>query len=701
MLTRRPIRSISPGTGKWAHSGKRDPRHILSYTGSTRLRVWQPSSSVVTALVFTSTLSFRFLSLPMDQETLPLPIEHFYHLARARQLILFGELPFRDFFDPGHFLRVVASAAVQWLFGYHLLGEVLLCAGFLAFGAALTFQLAFKLTESTLLAFLVTLLSAAALPDLHDYPKVFLLPLSVFVSWRYVDRPCWSRLLELALMTTLAFYFRHDYALYVAVGSVTGLVLAPLRAGVKDIIRRGVTWAALVCAGLLPFLIFLHLNGGLAPYFRIAFGYVGAHGITPQSMPWRFHGSITWRAATIKVRWAAAVTEQRRSMLERRFHLLNGRYVDGRTWEYDLTDLSSGNVASLLRNSDVEDTDGIDRSTGRVPLHPAMPINVRMTPQEWLANLITALPLVGALASAYRLTMRKSADSARRRSASRLGVLAATAGSASPIVLRQVDGPHIAASLPLTAALAAWLLSEAGHGVDRLVGRGVRALRHQVDSTPVSMRANYLARPATEMLHLTVVLVAILTAWRHIHAIAPIDESIRRAVPGANPVAVVSRGMALASILRASPPLNALDHTGPPSRVALFRYLHSCTKPDDRLLIASSHPVYDLYFYSDRGFAGGVPNFDPFEVDWRGDEQRTLARLQSQSVPLIMADLEQQHPFATQAGLVEGYIEHHYTAFRDLPITETRTRQTTYRLFVARDRAPTGWYAALDLPCFS
>ena len=42
---------------------------------------------------------------------------------------------------------------------------------------------------------------------------------------------------------------------------------------------------------------------------------------------------------------------------------------------------------------------------------------------------------------------------------------------------------------------------------------------------------------------------------------------------------------------------------------ALTRYIHECTKPEDRLFIAGFFP--DVHFYSARGFAGGQEDFNP------------------------------------------------------------------------------------------
>lgn len=82
--------------------------------------------------------------------------------------------------------------------------------------------------------------------------------------------------------------------------------------------------------------------------------------------------AATWRlvppaiAPRINIRWAPGVDDPQRAMVERRFHLLRGELRDGRTWAYDLGDVSRGNVRALVANHAVEDTHYINRSAGTV-----------------------------------------------------------------------------------------------------------------------------------------------------------------------------------------------------------------------------------------------------------------------------------------------------------------------------------------------
>src|SRR5688500_10544538 len=98
-------------------------------------------TAVVAALVWlgTFTLHLGFLEIYND---------HFDRIARGRQIARYGELPFRDFLDPGYFLTEFASAAVQRIAGDSLLGEMLLSGVFMATGAVVVTLLALRVSQS-------------------------------------------------------------------------------------------------------------------------------------------------------------------------------------------------------------------------------------------------------------------------------------------------------------------------------------------------------------------------------------------------------------------------------------------------------------------------------------------------------------------------------------------------------------------------
>ena len=68
----------------------------------------------------------------------------------------------------------------------------------------------------------------------------------------------------------------------------------------------------------------------------------------------------------VHVRWSEDLPDNRRRILEHQYQLRDAAHGDGTTWRYVLHDSSAGNIAALLRDPAVDDTNGIDRGAGAV-----------------------------------------------------------------------------------------------------------------------------------------------------------------------------------------------------------------------------------------------------------------------------------------------------------------------------------------------
>ena len=147
--------------------------------------------------VFSGTFLFRWLTVDFSND-------HFVHLSRARQILL-GDVPIRDFFDPGLFLQYYLSSAAQFVFGYNLFGEAVLTISLVAFGTMLVFHLSARLSGSRWLAAGAALLTVLAFPRLYSYPKVILYVSAIGLVWLYAR--CGRRLhvTLMAALTAVAF----------------------------------------------------------------------------------------------------------------------------------------------------------------------------------------------------------------------------------------------------------------------------------------------------------------------------------------------------------------------------------------------------------------------------------------------------------------------------------------------------------------
>jgi hypothetical protein len=212
--------------------------------------------------VFLFTAMFRFLALKNG-----FPNDHFLHLAGARQM-LFGEWPTRDFQDPGLPLMYAASAAAQALLGDTLFSEAVLVALAFAAAAVLTGAAVVELTRVRTLALLAAVLEVAVFPRTYGYPKVLLYAAGFLVIQRYVSQPGLARLVITAVAATIAFFFRHDHGIYLAIGGAIAVALAPGPGGWRGSMGRVARFLSITAALLAPYLLYVHLNGGLRLYLR-------------------------------------------------------------------------------------------------------------------------------------------------------------------------------------------------------------------------------------------------------------------------------------------------------------------------------------------------------------------------------------------------------------------------------------------------
>ena len=211
------------------------------------------------ALAFACTWLFRWVTVAFVND-------HFTHLSRARQIVG-GELPIRDFFDPGQFLHYYVSASAQVVFGDNLFGEAVLTITFIAVAAALACGLATRLSGSWVIGAAVTLLGVISSPRLYNYPKVFLYVAALGLGWRYARRPTRPGVGLLAAMTVLAFLFRYDHGFYIGFFMAVLLTLVHIWRP-REWISALSLYAGVSLVLLLPFLAYVQWAAGLLPYAR-------------------------------------------------------------------------------------------------------------------------------------------------------------------------------------------------------------------------------------------------------------------------------------------------------------------------------------------------------------------------------------------------------------------------------------------------
>jgi hypothetical protein len=629
------------------------------------------------AIAFIATIAFFYRYL-----TLEFTNDHFVHLSRAFQIVE-GEVPLRDFFDPGLILQYYASAATLWWFGHNLFGEALLTAGFIALGSVLTFLAAKWLSRSSTIAVVVTMIGILAMPRLYSYPKVVFYVLAVVVAWGYVHRPGRLWAAALALTTTVAFLFRYDHGVYISL-AIAVLLLVRHWPRLQDVGMSMVTYGLITLLLMSPFLIFLQSTVGIIQQVgNISPQVGGATTVRVNLMGFEFDRTapfITQIAPSgprVNVRWASDLTDEARESLERKHELLSPEHVEESTWSYVLPHEDREYLAKLIDDPAVADTHGLDRA-GR-KLEVATPAYVRLQHAWPIVRLRIASGVfnnANALAwfyySAFFLPLIAAAILARQMwsgsiSREEAAVVAMAIVLCAIIVQTLVRGSPDSRlgdiANPL-AVLGAWVVAQC-------LARAAQAK----PPVPVLVRAAMVA-------------IAIVSAWS-VGTNANGMTSLVMSGVLSGPAGIRERLAIVSQRLRARPVDNWTRRS--PGIGGLTRYAYECTAVSDHLFVTWFAP--QVYFQSERPFSGGQVFLAQGWHATPADQQVSVALLQRQRVPIILEnmDWEYEHYFP----IVAEYIRSHY---RNVEIPADWAQG--YRVLVDPRVKPTGTYDLFDMPCY-
>jgi hypothetical protein len=216
--------------------------------------------------LFLAALTWRFLTFTGFTN------DHYIHVALAQQVLL-GAVPIRDFSDVGWPLMYLLSAGVWSVTGGTLGAEFAVAAGGLALGAALTVVAAYRLSRSLAVAVLVTMLEVLIFPRTYSYPKILMYAAAGCAILALAARPTRSRLILMALLIAAAFLFRHDHGLFIGLAALIGLIASSRDEGWRVGAQRALVLIAAIAVILLPWTLFVALNGGLVAYFQGGIDY--------------------------------------------------------------------------------------------------------------------------------------------------------------------------------------------------------------------------------------------------------------------------------------------------------------------------------------------------------------------------------------------------------------------------------------------
>ena len=231
-----------------------------------RQTIWRIAALVAAATVFGLVWLLRFND--PGGSFAGLTDDHFFYLIRGWQ-ILFGDLPVRDFVDHGAPLYYYVGAAVQVVGGRGTLSEIAFSSAALALSASLIFWLCGRASGWMPLGVVGVLFFVCLEPRYYNYPKFLSYAAAIPLLWRFADNPTERTRLWLAVVTVVAFLFRHDHGAFIAASMGTLLLLMRNLSWGERLKHFGV-YLALSAVMLAPYLLFIQSNGGVASYFRQA-----------------------------------------------------------------------------------------------------------------------------------------------------------------------------------------------------------------------------------------------------------------------------------------------------------------------------------------------------------------------------------------------------------------------------------------------
>jgi hypothetical protein len=608
--------------------------------------------------------------------------DHFVHLSRAAQMIR-GDVPIRDFFDPGALLLYYASIAGLFWSGHNLLGELIVTTGFIAAGAGLTFVAAARLSGSFWIGISAAFIGALSMPRLYNYPKVFFYVLAIAGAWWYAQRPGRGRLIALAAITVTAFLFRHDHGLYIGIATVA-LIATRHVPDRQQLLVAFRTYVAATLVLLAPYLVFVASTRGLRQYLAdlvpqaqsLATVRTGLLPITIDRSEPLLELALP-SGPRINVRWTDGIEDEARKALEQRHGLVRPEHVEGSTWSYVLLDIERQSIRTLINDPAVLDTHGLNRAKQeldeRVPFYLGLQrryplLRLRVAPgvfsrgnaRAWFYDVTLLTPVAGLLVLGWLAWQRKidrtEASVVMMASLVCLIIVQTIVRGAAESRLPDVTNP--------ISVVGAWVIA--------------RCLKPQSGS-------EWLPRLARRASMIAVALVSVWSVGTEANAMAAIETSGILAGP-----AQVRDRMSTVTERLGTVPLSNWDRNAP-GIPAVARYLFECTAPTDHVFVTWFAP--QIVFYAERQFAGGQVFLLPGWYSSPADQLLTIERMRQQRVPVVLEEDEPDYQvyFAT----VYEYVHQYYRE-----ATSTSEAISGYRVLVDQRLTPTSTYEPLGLPCF-
>jgi len=142
-------------------------------------------------------------------------------------------------------------------------------------------------------------------------------------------------------------------------------------------------------------------------------------------------------------------------------------------------------------------------------------------------------------------------------------------------------------------------------------------------------------------------------------SIGVVIPNLRTATDGRGPAGVAGRAEEIARLLRTPGPELAAGSGASPS-MRLADYVHRCTQPSDRVLVAAYMP--QVFYFADRGFAGGHVDVRAGYLADERDQRAAVAVMARQPVPLVVTEPRAvfETRYRNESPILVGYLDEAY-----------------------------------------
>ena len=609
--------------------------------------------------------------------------DNFLHMTLAKQWLA-GDWPVRDFFDQGWVLQYALSAAAQAIGGDRLISEAVIVAAAWAISTYVAYRIIVLLTGQMAPAVAAALLLIVIGARGYSYPKGIVYAVAAGLWWDYVRKPTAAKIVAFGTWAAVAFYWRPDHGVYVAIGLALAVVAAH---GFQLVmVKRCALAAATMLALLTPFFLYVQFTVGLLNYAQTGLAAAKTEHVTQGPHEWpvfRLWGNLTiiepaeQYAPTIGIRWSAASSHEQRQEVRSRYALTPLESDEQSVERVRLSLRALDNLRGIVNEPIVDDTAGVDRGSGtlsspwttwqrwkfnhawlRLQLFPTLDRLNRAS--EIVVALFYALPILVMVAAPWIRTHLATWMTARH-----LVAFAAFALLVDVAMLRipfPVRAPDAVALSAITFGLCvAWMWRAGTNRALSAVCAAALVLTTMVSASIVGRFGERLGGLAGDWRSLN----GAVRAWSAVHA-----------------------------ELVASPPLAYFVDQRARFSLRLAAYVRDCVPATERLLVLWFEP--EIYYYGDRLMAQRHLAFAAAFAGLAREQQMTLERIRHFDPPIVLARRSALDGYARAS--YPGAVAYVETAYR-LAATLTEDGEE-YLIFTRPDRSVLRGFGPQNWPCF-